>query len=161
MNKLHLILRKSCAIAVIATLVLAFQSCEKDKIIEHGMDAEQLAAGRIAGTWGSPSNIVTPENVPAAVFGEIRLLFTTNSEGRPDKFIARGCPIVFSDAASDWSISLTEDNVKVNLTDVVPVDEFKALANSSSLIISFYMGWENTETGETGKGEFKATLKRL
>lgn len=161
MNKIHSILRKSFAIAVFAILALAFQSCEEAKIIEHGMDAEQLTAGRIAGTWGAPSNIVTPGNVPAAVFGEMRLLFTTNSEGRPDKFSAKGCPIVFSDGATDWSVSLTEDIAKINLADVVPVDEFKASASSSSLTISFYMGWENTETGETGEGEFSATLRRL
>lgn len=159
-NILSFIRRDYASIAIIM-LVIVFQSCKEDTIIEHGFDAEQLAAGRIAGTWGSPSNIITPSDVPTAVFGEMRLLFTTNDEGYPDKFIAKGCPIVFSNGAGNWSISTNDNLINITLGEVVPVDEFKVSATGSSLIISFYMGWENTETGESGEGEFSATLRRL
>lgn len=161
MNKIFSRLRKSLAVVAIATLALAIQSCQEQTIIEHGLDKEQLEAGRIAGTWGVPSNIITPNDVPAAIFGEMRLLFTTDSEGYPDKFIAKNCPVVFSDGVGEWSFSISEEIANVTLSEVVPVDEFKASASSSSLVISFYMGWENTETGETGEGEFSVTLERL
>lgn len=161
MNKIYSLLRKSFAIAAFAALVLAFQSCKDESIIEHGLDAEQLAAGRIAGSWGSPSNIITPNNLPDEIFGDMRLVFTTDADGYPDQFIAKGSTIVFSSEAGNWSVDTSGDIPAVTLTDVVPVDEFTASAGSNSLIISFYMGWENTDTGETGEGEFSATLSRL
>lgn len=145
---------------LLTTLSIIIISCEEKEIIEHGYDQQQLAAGRIAGTWEKPFNIKTPKNVPAEVFGEMRLLFTTDEDGIPAMFIAKGCPIVFSSEAGEWNINVADGTAKVNLKNVVPVDEFVAKATSTELTISFHMGWENTETGETGEGDFSATLLR-
>ncbi len=161
MKKINTLFRKSLVILSIVVLAIAINSCEDNPIVEHGLDAEQLVAGRIAGTWANPSNITTPGNVPAEVFGEMRLRFTTNGDGYPNQFIASGCPIVFSSEAGAWSLAVSDSKSKVTLNEVVPVDEFSIEVSSSNLTISFYMGWENTETGETGEGEFSATLRRL
>lgn len=161
MNKIKTFLKLSIAMLSIVMLAGALNSCQDESIIEHGLDAEQLVAGRIAGTWSLPTDIVTPGNVPTAIFGNMRLRFTTTKAGYPDKFIATGCPIIFSSEASTWSVTLTNEATDLTLSDVVPVDVFNVEVNSSTLTISFYMGWENTETGESGEGEFRANLKRL
>lgn len=135
-------------------------SCKKDGAFTDRLDAGTLVAGRLDGTWANPTQIEVPKNVSPGVFGSMRLVFTTDDEGNPLKFIAKDCPVVFSSKASDWSVSGTEERAQVVLTDVSPVDELSVQVSSTSLTISFYMGWENTDTGETGEGNFSATLTR-
>lgn len=136
-------------------------SCTKDKLRHEVPSPDQLISGRLNGTWTTPGNVVTPDNVPADVFGKMRLVFTTDSEGRPSKFLAQECPIIFgNDGAADWTVTGTEDNATVNLTGAGPVDEFTVRVSSGTLTISFFMGWENTDTKETGKGDFQVTLIR-
>lgn len=139
---------------------LVFSSCEKDPLRAHGLDQTQLIAGRLDGTWGDPTAMVTPNDIPKAIFGNMRLVFTTDENGYPAQFVAKDCPIVFSPLAGSWTVSGTDAGATVTLTDVAPVDTFDLTVTSTQLTISFYMGWENTETGETGKGGFSLTLKR-
>ena len=140
--------------------VSGMSSCKKELLRPGGLNPEQLAAGRMYGTWANPRDIVTPENVPAEVFGAMRLVFTTDEAGNPSRFMAQDCPIVFGNATGTWGISGTEDNAKVTLKSVEPVNDFDVKISSTSLTLSFYMGWENTDTKETGKGNFRVTLTR-
>ena len=160
MYRIKSFLKQIFTLIALTFLISALSSCEKQAILEHGLDEIQLAAGRVAGTWTSPSSIKTPDGVPSDIFGDMRLLFTTDKEGYPGKFVAKNCPIVFSSDAENWAITLKEDNNEISLTDIVPVDVFSFKVNASTLTISFHMGWENTETGEQGEGDFSATLIR-
>lgn len=136
-------------------------SCTKDKLRHEVLDPEQLVSGRLAGTWANPGNIVTPDNVPPEVFGGMRLVFTTDEAGNPSKFLAQDCPIVFGNAgAGTWTITGTQDSATVNVAGVEPLDEFSVKVTGSTLTLSFYMGWENTDTQATGKGDFQVTLTR-
>ena len=142
-------------------LMAGISSCSKEVIQTNKLVGDQLTAGRLDGTWGKPTNIVTPGNVPAEIFGSMRLVFTTDGTGNPSKFIAKDCPIVFTDGTmGSWKITGTADSAKVNLTGITPVDDFNVKVSSGFLTISFFMGWENTETKATGKGNFKVTLAR-
>ncbi len=140
--------------------ILGMGSCKKEPLHSGQLNPEQLVAGRIYGTWTNPRDIVTPENVPAEVFGAMRLVFTTDEAGNPSKFMAQDCPIVFGNATGTWGVSGSEDNAKVTLKGVEPVDNLDVKITSTSLTLSFYMGWENTDTKETGKGNFRVTLTR-
>ncbi|GGG82214.1 hypothetical protein GCM10007415_13790 [Parapedobacter pyrenivorans] len=155
----QLILRNNL-FALMAVCCLLLGGCEKDFVRDHGLDADQLVAGRLDGTWGDPTSIVTPDDIPNEIFGGMRLVFTTDADGYPAQFSAKDCPIVFGSEAGTWSVSGTPDSAKVVLSGVAPVDEFDIQVSSTSLTLSFYMGWENTETGEQGEGEFSATLTR-
>ncbi len=142
-------------------ITLVYTACKEDAITEHGLDSDQLTAGRIAGVWENPSNIITPDDVPEEVFGEMRLRFTTDDQGYPDQFAATGCPIVFSTGASSWSLNVGNEVTTLMLADVVPVDSFNVVeVTGNALTLSFYMGWENTETGDMGEGTFGVTLTR-
>lgn len=141
--------------------VAGMTACKKDLPKHLVPSAEDLVSGRLSGTWAFPGNIITPENVPAEVFGKMRLVFTTDASGKPAEFLAQECPVVFGNTgAGAWSIVGTEDSAKVNLVGVGPVDEFSVKVTSSTLTISFYMGWENTDTKVTGEGNFRVTLNR-
>ncbi len=141
--------------------IAGLTSCTKDKLRHEVLSAEQLVSGRLAGTWANPGNIVTPDNVPPEVFGGMRLVFTTDEAGNPSKFLAQDCPIVFGNAgAGTWTITGTQDSATVNVTGVEPLDEFSVKVTGSTLTLSFYMGWENTDTQATGKGDFQVTLTR-
>ena len=136
-------------------------SCTKDKLKHEVLNPDQLVSGRLAGTWAIPSNVITPDNVPPEVFGGMRLVFTTDDAGNPSKFLARDCPIVFGNAgAGTWTVTGTQDSAMVNVVGVEPLDEFSVKVTSSALTLSFYMGWENTDTKATGKGNFQVTLAR-
>lgn len=141
--------------------VAGLTSCKKDVVRHQVLSREQLVAGRMDGTWTNPSNIVTPENVPPDVFGNMRLVFTTDESGNPLKFLAQDCQIIFGNTgAGTWTINGTEESAKVNLKGIGPVDEFDIRVGSSTLTLSFYMGWENTDTQEKGQGDFRVTLTR-
>jgi hypothetical protein len=145
---------KSVFVIIFAlTGISGMSSCQKDILRPGKLNAEQLIAGRLDG-------IVTPENVPKEIFGSMRLVFTTDESGNPLKFMAQDCPIVFGNSTGAWVVSGNEDDAKVTLTQVEPVDDFDVKVSSTSLTISFYMGWENTDTKATGKGDFKVTLTR-
>lgn len=154
---------KSVFIALVALFATAaISSCTKDVLRPDGtLTADQLAAGRMAGTWTTPTNIVTPQNVPAEIFGAMRLVFTTQGPGTPLNFIAQDCPIVFTNGTTGtWSVTAMADSAKVKLKGITPVDDLNVKVTSTTLTLSFYMGWENTETKATGKGNFKVTLNR-
>jgi hypothetical protein len=154
---------RSVFIVLMALIVAAgVSSCSKDMLRPGGnLNANQLVAGRLDGTWTTPRDIVTPQSVPPEVFGSMRLVFTTDDAGNPLKFMAHDCPIVFTNAtAGNWSVTPTADSTKVSLTGVGPVDDFSIKMASNSMTLSFFMGWENTDTKETGKGNFKVTLTR-
>ncbi|MCC6289586.1 MAG: hypothetical protein IT249_17030 [Chitinophagaceae bacterium] len=154
-------LNKKILLVLFVAAVAGFVSCTKDKLKHEVLSPEQLVSGRIAGTWASPSNMVTPGNVPTQIFGAMRLVFTTDAEGKPSKFLAQDCPIVFGNAgAGTWTVTGTQDSALVNVVGVDPLDEFSVKVTGSTLTLSFYMGWENTDTQETGKGDFKITLTR-
>lgn len=146
--------------ALLLTVLLWGSSCEKDLINGTVGNPEQLLAGRISGTWAKPVQIITPTEVPAEVFGDMRLVFTMDESGNPKAFLGKDCPIVFSATESTWSVSGTEEQAKITLSGTTPVDELDVKVNANSMTLSFYMGWENTETGETGKGDFQVTLSR-
>ncbi|MBE8722622.1 hypothetical protein [Sphingobacterium pedocola] len=145
---------------LLLTVLLWGSSCEKDLINGTVGNPEQLLAGRISGTWAKPVQIITPTEVPAEVFGDMRLVFTMDESGNPKAFLGKDCPIVFSATESTWSVSGTEEQAKITLSGTTPVDELDVKVNANSMTLSFYMGWENTETGETGKGDFQVTLSR-
>ncbi|RYF26633.1 MAG: hypothetical protein EOO42_01005 [Flavobacteriales bacterium] len=146
---------------LVLALMLGLSSCTKETLQPDSLTGDQLTAGRLDGTWASPTAIVTPETVPAEVFGAMRLVFTTDGQGNPVGFIAQDCPIIFGNASQGtWRVSGTAENAKVNLTGAGPVDDFNVKVTSTSMILSFDMGWENTETKATGKGNFKVTLTR-
>ncbi|HRP32001.1 MAG TPA: hypothetical protein PKV73_08920 [Agriterribacter sp.] len=136
-------------------------SCKKD-IPQHNIPKEEdLVAGRISGTWAMPSNMVTPANVPPDVFGTMRLVFTTDEAGKPAKFMAQNSPIIFGNTGiGSWTVAGTQDSALVNLVGVGPVDEVKVKVTTSTLTLSFFMGWENTDTKATGQGDFSVTLTR-
>ncbi len=140
-------------------LISQLTSCKDDSLDDNSLDSEQLIAGRIDGTWANPDNIITPDGLPDEIFGDMELTFTTDEDGYPSLFLARNCPVVFSSSTSNWSVNQSDSTV-VSLEDVSPVDEFTVEVSSTNLIISFYMGWENTDTGDTGEGQFSATLTR-
>jgi len=141
--------------------VTGIASCTKVKVTHDMLDPEQLVSGRLAGTWTTPSNIITPDAVPPEVFGGMRLVFTTDASGYPSKFLAQDCPIVFGNAgAGTWTVTGTQDSALVNIMGVDPLDEFNVKVTTSTLTLSFYMGWENTDTKATGKGNFQVTLAR-
>ncbi|MGV8880317.1 MAG: hypothetical protein ACOH2A_14955 [Sphingobacteriaceae bacterium] len=152
----------SVFIVLVALIVVSgISSCAKDTLHPDSLNANQLIAGRLDGTWTTPRDIVTPENVPAEIFGSMRLVFTTDASGNPAKFMAQDCPIVFGiTQANSWTVSGVADSAKVNLTNIGPVDDFNIKVSSNSMTISFFMGWENTDTKATGKGNFKVTLAR-
>lgn len=136
-------------------------SCAKEVLRPDVLSGNQLISGRLDGTWTKPTDIVTPTGVPPEVFGAMRLVFTTDESGNPSKFIAQDCPIVFTNAvAGAWQITGTADSAQVSLVGVGPVDDFKVKVSANSLNLSFFMGWENTDTKTTGKGSFKVTLSR-
>lgn len=145
--------------ALFVLVAMGLSSCKDDSLLAE-MDAAELASGRLGGTWAKPTSIVTPEGVPAEVFGAMRLVFTTDEDGKPSEFLAKDCPIVFGGSAGTWAVSGSQENAKVTLTGVTPVDEFTAKVSSGTLTISFKMGWENTDTGATGQGDFSVTLSR-
>lgn len=150
---------KTVLMALFVLAALGLGSC-KDDSLSAEMDAAQLTSGRLGGTWAKPTNIFTPEGVPAEVFGAMRLVFTTDDSGNPSGFLAKDCPIVFGGSAGTWAVKGPQDNAEVTLTGVTPVDQFNAKVSSGTLTISFKMGWENTDTGVTGQGDFSATLSR-
>lgn len=145
--------------ALFLLLIIGLSSCKDDSLVTS-LDPEQLVSGRLGGTWANPTHIVTPEGVPAEVFGAMRLVFTTDGSGKPSEFLAKDCPIVFSAPAGTWAVTGTQDDAKITLTGVTPVDEFSAKVSSGALTISFKMGWENTDTGVKGQGDFAVTLSR-
>jgi hypothetical protein len=151
----------------IFTVLLAFaglamlSSCAKDVMRPDPLSGDLLTSGRLDGTWTTPTNMVTPDNVPNEIFGAMRLVFTTDEAGKPFQFMALDCPIIFSSATpGTWQVSGTADSAKVNLTGPGPVDDFDIKVSSELLTLSFFMGWENTETKASGKGNFKVTLSR-
>lgn len=150
---------KTNVMALLVLIAIGLNSCKDDALVTQ-MDAELLTPGRLGGTWAKASNIVTPTGVPAEVFGTMRLVFTTDASGKPSQFLAQDCPIIFGTAAGTWDVTGTQEDAKVKLTGVTPVDEFTAKISSGSLVISFKMGWENTDTGVTGQGDFSVTLSR-
>ncbi len=150
---------KSSIIALFVLVALGLTSCKDDNLVTT-LDGEQLVAGRLGGTWAKPTNIVTPAGVPAEVFGSMRLVFTTDGSGQPSQFLAQDCPIIFGPDAGTWAVTGTQEGAKVKLTGVTPVDEFDAKVSSGALIVSFKMGWENTDTKATGQGDFSVTLSR-
>lgn len=147
-------------LTLLLTVLLWGSSCEKEVINGTVGNQEQLLIGRISGTWAKPAQIITPAEVPAEVFGDMRLVFTTDESGKPKAFLGKDCPIVFSATESTWTASGTEEQAIISLEGTTPVDEFNVKVNANSMTLSFYMGWENTETGETGKGDFRVTLSR-
>ena len=153
---------RSVLIMLVALIAIAgVSSCSKDTLHASNLSATQLVSGRLDGTWTTPTNIVTPATVPADIFGSMRLVFTTQKNGDPLKFIAHDCPIIFDNAtAGTWAVTSTADSTRVKLTGVGPVDDFSVKVSSNFMTISFYMGWENTDTKATGKGNFKVTLAR-
>lgn len=153
-------LKFKAGITTVLILLIAGLNACKDDVVTSTMDAEQLVPGRLGGTWAKPSNIVTPEGVPAEVFGAMRLVFTTDETGKPSQFLATDCPIVFGATKGTWAVTGTQENAKVTLTGVTPVDEFDAKVTASTLTLSFVMGWENTDTGAKGQGNFSVTLSR-
>ncbi|RKD88257.1 hypothetical protein [Mangrovibacterium diazotrophicum] len=155
------ILKFRIIIPILFATLMVLSSCKENPISTTELDDVQLVAGRIDGTWGDPSGIETPDDLPTEIFGDMRLVFTTDNDGYPARFVAKDCPIVFSSSASTWSVSGTESSATVSLTDVSPVDEIAVVVTGTTMTISFYMGWENTETGETGQGDFRVTLTRL
>jgi hypothetical protein len=145
----------------VIVLIAILSSCAKEVLRPDVLSGDQLISGRMDGTWAKPSDIVTPAGVPPDVFGAMRLVFTTDEAGNPAQFIAQDCPIVFSNAVSgSWKITGTTDSAQVSLVGLGPVDDFKAKVSANFLNLSFYMGWENTDTKATGKGTFKVTLSR-
>lgn len=140
-------------------LFVGLYSCKEDTINRIVPKGEQITIGRLSGTWANPTKIITPEGVPSEVFGEMRLTFTTDNYGNPDKFLAKKSPIIFSEKPGLWEITGDDFN-KVFLSNVEPIDEFEIEITSTTLKIKFYVGWENTETGETGEGNFGVTLTR-
>ena len=152
---------KTGLLALFVLLAVGLTSCEEDITLPGGvMDSGLLVAGRVGGTWAKPTNIVTPSGVPAEVFGAMRLVFTTDPNGQPAKFLAQDCPIVFEAKEGDWTITGNQEKATIKLAGIAPVDEFSAKVSSNNLIINFKMGWENTETGATGEGDFSVTLSR-
>ncbi|MFP5079384.1 hypothetical protein [Pedobacter sp. JCM 36344] len=142
-------------------LLVGLSSCAKEMLRPDVLSGDRLISSRLDGTWTKPTNIVTPTGVPPGVFGAMRLVFTTDESGNPSKFIGQDCPIVFSNAvAGAWRITGNADSAQVNLIGVGPVDDFKVKVSANSLNLSFFMGWENTDTKATGKGNFKVTLSR-
>jgi len=141
-------------------LILSLGACKKEMISGTELDQDQLVAGRLAGTWAKPTQVVVPEQVSDQVFGDMRVVFTTDEKGYPASFIAKDCPIIFSNDAGSWKIAQADGKSKVLLTGVTPVDEMEAKISGTNLVLTFHMGWENTETGATGKGDFSVTLVR-
>jgi len=156
----QLIFRRSLHALVVACCLVLASGCNKDIIREHGLDAEQLVAGRLDGTWGDPTAVSTPNDIPSEIFGNMRLVFTTGADGYPVQFSAKDCPIIFGSETGTWSVAGTAEDGRVTLSGVEPVDEFTIQVSSTSLTLSFYMGWENTDTGEKGEGDFHVTLAR-
>lgn len=142
-------------------LLLITAACEKDLSNESLIDRDQLAVEQLSGTWGRPFNVQTPGTVPPEIFGNIRLLFLTDASGNPTEFLASDCPIIFNNEQSHWSTSTTDSGIQIKLSEVGPVDNFSAILDGTTLTLSFYMGWENTETGATGAGDFQVSLSRL
>jgi len=157
---LHMKFKNTLSLMLILVVMVLGASCEKEMIDRTVPNPKQLLAGRLMGTWGNPANIITPTDVPPDVFGDMRLVFTTDEAGNPAVFFGKDCPIVFSATESAWVVSGTPELTTVKLSGTAPVDEFEAHVDAKNLTVAFYMGWENMETGEIGEGNFQVTLSR-
>ena len=140
-------------------ILLSMVACKKE-VLHDKIESGKLIAGRMSGTWAAPMNMETPPEVPKEIFGNMRLVFTVDESGNPKEFLAQDCPIVFNGTTSTWTVTGTEDDIDLKLAGTSPVDELKAKIKGNQLTLTFYMGWENTETGKTGKGDFSIILVR-
>lgn len=150
---------KKIVIVFMFTCSVLFIGCEKETIYESNFSEVQITAKNLSGTWISPFDIKTPDNVPKSIFKNLRIVFTVDNNGLPDKFFCEGANDIFKSGIGKWDF--INNNVKqIYLDGIGPISAFNIDTSTiNRLKIWFTTTWEDSK-GNSGKGLFEATLMR-
>ncbi len=138
---------------------ILFVSCEEQTIYEGNFDEQQISAKSLNGTWESPKDVKTPDNVPKSIISKLRIVFTVDENGMPNEFFSEGANDVFKTASGTWSF-INNDVTMISLIGIEPIKEFEIDASvKDRLKLWFNSTWRDTE-GNSGEGLFEVTLIR-
>ena len=138
---------------------LLFAGCEEEKIYESNFEEQQIIAKNISGTWESPREVKTPENVPKSIINKLRLVFTVDDDGMPYKFFSEGATDVFKAGTGTWSFPGNDIN-RILLEGIGPIKDFNIDTSvTNRLKLWFNTTWRDTE-GNSGEGLFEVTMVR-
>ncbi len=151
---------KNLAIVIILLAgSLLFGGCEEEKIYESNFDELQIVAKNLSGTWITPREVKTPDNVPKSIISKLRLVLTVDENGMPDKFFSEGATDVFKAVEGTWSF-VNNDVTKIQLKSVGPISLFHIDTSVvNRLKLWFTTTWRDTE-GNSGEGLFEVTMIR-
>ena len=151
---------KNLAIVILflaASILLS--SCEEEKIYESNLDEMQIVAKNLSGTWVSPREVRTPDDVPKSIISKLRLVFTVDENGMPDKFFSEGATDVFKSEAGTWSF-VDNDVNKIQLEGIGPIAQFNIDTSVvNRLKLWFTTTWRDTD-GNSGEGLFEVIMVR-
>lgn len=138
---------------------LLFGGCEDEKIYESNFDEMQIVAKNLSGTWVTPREVKTPENVPKSIISKLRLVFTVDENGMPDRFFSEGATDVFKATEGTWSF-VNNDVSQIQLDGIGPIGAFHIDTSVvNRLRLWFTTTWRDTE-GNSGEGLFEVTMLR-
>lgn len=138
---------------------LLFGSCEEEKIYESNLDEMQIVAKNLSGTWETPRDVKTPDDVPKSIISKLRLVFTVDENGMPDKFFSEGATDVFKSETGTWGF-VDNDVTKIRLEGVGPIAQFNIDTSVvNRLKLWFTTTWRDTD-GNSGEGLFEVTMVR-
>jgi len=150
---------KYIASAIILISITFLWGCDEQKIYESNLDAQQVIAKNLSGTWESPVEVKTPENVPKSIISKLRLVFTVDENGLPDKFFSEGAQDVFNVGSGTWNFR-EDDLTKIVLEGIKPIMDFNIDTSvTNRLRLWFTTTWRDTN-GNSGEGLFEVTMKR-
>ncbi len=144
----------------ICLLLVAFASCEEEKIYTHEFTEQQIAAKNLAGSWGQPYNIITPPTMPATLLDKVIVLFTVDEQGNPDGFLAENAADVFSENPGTWTWAEGGSTTDIVLSGVSPVSAITVKMESPTRInLSFEVTSANGRV--QGLGSYQVSLVKL
>lgn len=146
-------------IIIFLTGSLIFGGCEEEKIYDSEFDKMQIVAKNLSGTWVSPREVKTPDDVPKSIISKLRLVFTVDENGMPDRFFSEGATDVFKSDVGTWSF-VGNDATKIQLNGVGPIAQFNIDTSVvNRLKMWFTTTWRDTD-GNSGEGLFEVTMVR-
>ncbi len=144
---------------IILFSTILFIGCEDQSIYESNLDEQQIIAKSLTGTWESPINVKTPDDVPKSIISKLRLIFTVDENGMPNEFFSEGATDVFKSTTGTWNFP-DNDISRITLAGIEPITEFNIDTSvNNKLKIWFNSTWRDTE-GNSGEGLFEVTLIR-
>jgi len=150
---------KNIKYTIILLLSIFLFACEEETIYESNFDEQQIIAKNLSGTWEMPIDVSTPIDVPKSIISGLRLVFTVDENGMPNKFFSEGAPDVFNVAEGTWSFP-ENDVTKIALEGIAPISAFDIDTSvTNRLKLSFNSTWRDTE-GNSGEGLFEVTMLR-